>query len=552
MAGEQVVDIGEEIQAAETTQNSQESISHDHQTTEGLTSADRELIDSLEKQNTKSGANQNDSSQRTKIRRVPDEQRNSFEEQEHFSPKAISIGPIHYDHFKDNQFSKRLKTNLAARYIVVSQQSGQMLLTKIKTNIKELRKSFDEVLIAKYDDDTLARILFLDGCSMLQFIYSFVENELNEFEINQGQAELVQRDLFLLENQIPFKVLILLVSLSENNVKTFMSTIDQFIGMNLLAPPAENYGRPSIFLEPWREVGLELDDHLRESVHFLDLFRSTLLKNNEYIFTLYDLPQIMFDAVVILLREIETSTSGERCAPMKAICGCFSKGARDLYACCAACTRNLCECCAGCMMICSTSRRRILMSGPSFHSAQELKATGIKLKPSNNSSLKAISFNTQFFGTTGILELPPLILDKLTVFKLWNLIAYEMRPDNYENDYAISSYLSFLDSLIDTEEDVKHLRSVSILWNRLSSDVDVANLFNKIGSKLVSNDNTYSKLKEEMQKHCKRRYASWIAQATRDYFSSPWTILALFAAVTALLLTAIQTWYAVQPKNGEK
>ncbi|PON83198.1 hypothetical protein TorRG33x02_210320 [Trema orientale] len=182
----------------------------------------------------------------------------------------------------------------------------------------------------------------------------------------------------------------------------------------------------------------------------------------------------------------------------------------------------------------------------SFRNVQDLKTVGITLKPCYTSGLRSVSF-TRFF-IFGQLKLPPLIVDYSTASKLLNLVAYEMCSDNYTTNYGVTSYLSFLDSLIDSEQDVKDLRSAHILRNRLSSDAEVAQLFNSIGSNLVLDD-TYSEVKNKIQNHYERIEAVWIAQFFNEHLRNPWTFLALLAAIAALLLTGIQTYYAIHPKT---
>ena len=63
----------------------------------------------------------------------------------------------------------------------------------------------------------------------------------------------------------------------------------------------------------------------------------------------------------------------------------------------------------------------------------------------------------------GFLRLPPIIVDDSTRPKFFNLIACEMCPD-FNNDYGVFSYISFLDSLIDEANDVKELRKAGILY----------------------------------------------------------------------------------------
>ncbi|GMY19170.1 upf0481 protein, partial [Fagus crenata] len=66
-----------------------------------------------------------------------------------------------------------------------------------------------------------------------------------------------------------------------------------------------------------------------------------------------------------------------------------------------------------------------------------------------------------------------------------------MCPD-FENNYGVTSYISFLDSLIDEANDVIELRKARILGNLLGSDQEVAQLFNEIGRDLVPNPEIYS------------------------------------------------------------
>ncbi|GMN60978.1 hypothetical protein TIFTF001_030045 [Ficus carica] len=423
-----------EIEAVEMTSRSaaQEITSQGHHTSDkaedivGVSVEDKELLNELTAEENKKTSSK-DKNRQAKIQRVPTIMLRQANAQEYYKPRAMVIGPLHCN-ISTTLLEKKLKIKLTATFIKASGQTGERLLREIKNNINGLKEQFDENLIESCSDETLARMLFLDGCSILQFINSFLKDDLNDFEINNGaQATLIQQDLFLLENQIPFQVLMLLMRLSDHGDE-LMTCIDNFILVN----------------------------HLLRSAHF------------------------------------------------------------------------------------SMYRR-------SFRNVQDLKAAGIKFKPSNSRSLRAISFSTRFF-TAGQLKLPPLIVDDSTVRKLWNLVAFEMCPDNNRANFGVTSYLSFLDSLIDTEQDVKDLRSAHIIRNRLNSDAEVAELFNTIGSNLVP-DEAYFQVKNKIQRYYERRSSTWMAQVCREHFRNPWTITALLAAITLLLLTTIQTWYAVYPKK---
>ena len=177
----------------------------------------------------------------------------------------------------------------------------------------------------------------------------------------------------------------------------------------------------------------------------------------------------------------------------------------------------------------------------SFGHIKELKAAGIYVKPSRTSSLTDISFNSYFFY--GHLKLPPITIDSATKARFLNMVAYEMCAE-VPDDYGVASYICFLDNLIDHADDVKELRSKHILYNLLGSDEDVAQLFNEIVYGFVEYPETYGGVKDSIQKHIEKRWNTWIAEALSNYLRSPWTFMALIAAVLILIVSGVQTYYA--------
>lgn len=96
-----------------------------------------------------------------------------------------------------------------------------------------------------------------------------------------------------------------------------------------------------------------------------------------------------------------------------------------------------------------------------------------------------------------------MTVDDSTGSRFLNLIAYEMCPDNFRTKYEVTSYISFLESLIDYPDDVKELRSAHILHNLLGCDKEVAQLFNEIGTDLVPNTEVYNEVILQVQSHYK-------------------------------------------------
>ncbi|KAL6323936.1 hypothetical protein AAG906_006206 [Vitis piasezkii] len=177
----------------------------------------------------------------------------------------------------------------------------------------------------------------------------------------------------------------------------------------------------------------------------------------------------------------------------------------------------------------------------SFRHIRELKAAGIHLQPRRTSFLTDISFDSYFFY--GYLKLSPIIIDGTTKLMFLNIVAYETCLDG-PDDHGFTSYICFLNNLIDHADDVKELRSKRILYNGLGSDEEVVQTFNEIYDDWVDLG-AYQEVRTSIQKHYDRKVNTWIAQALHDYLSTPWTIMAFIGAVLILFLTGVQTYFAL-------
>ena len=179
----------------------------------------------------------------------------------------------------------------------------------------------------------------------------------------------------------------------------------------------------------------------------------------------------------------------------------------------------------------------------SFRNVQELKEVGIHLKRRTSRCVGEIEFTKKWNFYSGILWMPQIKVDDSTGPKFFNLIAYEMCPD-FDNDFGITSYISFLDSLIDEPKDVVDHRKAGILRNLLGSDEKVALVFNEIGTGLAPNPEIYKDVRVQIQKYYDMKSMTWISQVLQTHFSSPWTVIAFLAAFFVLGLSVIQTVYS--------
>ncbi|XP_027361392.1 UPF0481 protein At3g47200 isoform X2 [Abrus precatorius] len=174
-----------------------------------------------------------------------------------------------------------------------------------------------------------------------------------------------------------------------------------------------------------------------------------------------------------------------------------------------------------------------------IHCVTELKELGIKFKKRKTDRFWDIKFKD------GILRIPRLLIHDGTKSLFLNLIAFEQCHLDCSND--ITSYVIFMDNLINSPEDVGYLHYRGIIEHWLGSDAEVADLFNRLCQEVVFDiNNSYlSPLSEAMNRYYNHRWNTWCASLRHNYFSNPWAIISLVAAVVLLLLTFAQTYYTI-------
>ncbi|XP_072974560.1 UPF0481 protein At3g47200-like [Typha angustifolia] len=167
------------------------------------------------------------------IYRVPPEIRSTHPEA--YTPKAVCIGPFFYSErnginlrqmqdYKWTCVSKLIPNDNSSR-------SLQVCLAEMKKLDKRIRASYsDEINMKNLSSDELAEMMLLDGCFILHLLLKHSEGaEISTTEVIDEDGmqvigrcwiwNLVTYDLLLLENQIPFFVILHLFVLIKNNYR---------------------------------------------------------------------------------------------------------------------------------------------------------------------------------------------------------------------------------------------------------------------------------------------------------------------------------------------
>ncbi|MBA0785148.1 hypothetical protein Gotri_026666, partial [Gossypium trilobum] len=110
----------------------------------------------------------------------------------------------------------------------------------MKIEIGCLKECYDPKELEKYsnDNEKLAWVFFVDNCVILQAVYirfgQDYDRKSNELFIKNDLLTFVYSGLFLVENQLTFRVLELLTSSGDG--KKFMKAIKRFIDDTVVNP----------------------------------------------------------------------------------------------------------------------------------------------------------------------------------------------------------------------------------------------------------------------------------------------------------------------------
>ncbi|XP_019235935.1 PREDICTED: UPF0481 protein At3g47200-like [Nicotiana attenuata] len=413
-----------------------------------------------------------------------------------YTPLLISIGPYHK---KNPQLCSM--ENYKLRYLQRFLQRNKKF--DVESYIRELEKLKDEVLkcyddkveLGSYTCSQFLEMLLLDGCFVVEYLREvfkiFPEGE--DRIINADwMVNLIDRDLLLLENQLPFLVLTKLHDMTKYPTESFIKMVKyNFCGsLPRVTPKFLNEANGNV-------KGIK---HLLQVVHMCGTGRP----EKPYSLT-FELELVPKDANLwhdLMRSATELDEAGIN----------FSK-VSEIY-------RMLGEDNEGD----STSLFDI-----------KFDYRRMKIPCFDYGSVKIPCFNH------GRMKIPCFEVVNGTETVLRNLVACEQHSSDVYTKY-FTDYVIFMDRLINSAEDVKLLRLKGIIRNRIGDDSDVASIFNKLGDGVIPPTNFYYKEEcKNVVEHCNKRWNRRMANLRHNYFNGPWVGLSTAAAVFLLVLTLMQT-----------
>ncbi|KAK9101933.1 hypothetical protein Sjap_019187 [Stephania japonica] len=156
--------------------------------------------------------------------------------------------------------------------------------------------------------------------------------------------------------------------------------------------------------------------------------------------------------------------------------------------------------------------------------AVHLWETGVRFEPPQEERhLLDVSFEK------GVLKIPVIDIEYHTESLFQNLIAFEQY---YKHSTYVEDYTTLMGHLIYTESDVALLRQAKVVTNWLGNDRKVSDMFNKLGKNVVTSKEYfhYVHLYKELNNYCANPWHKWTAMLKRDYFNTPWSLIAFLSA----------------------
>ncbi|XP_055827077.1 UPF0481 protein At3g47200-like [Solanum dulcamara] len=430
------------------------------------------------------------------------------ESNEDYEPKVVSFGPYH--HGKEKlKFVEDFKPDAVKMFIEDSTLGEHVFINAILSDINYIKGCYPKRFTSKYSDEQWAQMMFKDACVILNYIGPTKHEEsskrIRTINDHLGTAVYanIRRDMYLLENQIPLRILEILVCLRYQSYdrKTFINDMEKYSfrmffnaeSGNIEEPPNEN-----------NKLG-------QNALHLLEILRRVIVTGQDH----------------------DLITMDHSCCNVNVLINCLEK--------------SCCKCC-------KNDGKENTHGLYAFRSVADLKSKGIHLRASGIRSLKGVRFGQTKLFHSAELKLPLLYVNMYTREFFKNMIAYELSPRVQESAWvkSVTDYVSFMKLLVATTEDVKELRQKKIIINSLGSDDDVLQVYKSLNTYEADNSSSYSIVKKGLEDHYNSTIKMWMANLITTYFSNPWTIIALVASLFLLCLDIVQTYYAVHPpKNGD-
>ncbi|KAJ7962032.1 UPF0481 protein [Quillaja saponaria] len=185
----------------------------------------------------------------------------------------------------------------------------------------------------------------------------------------------------------------------------------------------------------------------------------------------------------------------------------------------------------------SYSATKLYDSGISFKAVQERYLLDVNFTK-NSYICWLFSLLTRKKIAKARLELPKLIIEDGIECKLRNLIALEQC--HYPEQFFICDYVSLIEGLIETQEDVDFLLGEKVIVNGLGSNRAVAELVNSLCREILMTSSCYEKqLIKGLNEHYKDPFNLTMGTLRSVYLKDMWRATSTIVGLAVLAFTFV-------------
>ncbi|PNT72015.1 LOW QUALITY PROTEIN: hypothetical protein BRADI_2g38426v3 [Brachypodium distachyon] len=198
-------------------------------------------------------------------------------------------------------------------------------------------------------------------------------------------------------------------------------------------------------------------------------------------------------------------------------------------------------------------------------SASDLKRMGVRFRKARSGSGKPVAGIASVLGPVPLavkltqhgdrLHLPQLRLEFRTTPLLLNLMAFEQSSSTTSAaPQEVSAYMSFMAKMVQSAEDAGVLSAAEVVQQQggagNESKEEVARVFRNLGEASAAAGETsylHGMLEKLRERSRHPLYVMW-ADVQRNYFTLPWAVVAEFVAVVTFVSTMLQTYSSFKNK----
>lgn len=419
---------------------------------------------------------------------------------EAYTPKIVSIGPFHHGKSSKLESMEEIKLRYLDKLCKRKNIGLETCFEKIYGIEEQARESYSE----DFPSEGFVQMMVVDGCFIVELLLSQDQDDQTDpIHCTNWMLPLITDDMLLLENQIP---LLVLESLWE-----------------LVGEPHDLLGRSILELyKCFLPDGLNppKKPEKRDVYHLLDLLHLSLEPSS------IQRSQSCIEKIISFM--CPTSCSEYTSLPSDEPDKCNSSSDQQS----------------------STKSKNNCWPPPiTIPSAMELQEAGVEF--CRRKLQEAPRMPKSFLDVTfeqGLIKMPLLSIYDYTGPYFRNFIVFEQCFPHVGNHF--SNYCMLMDSLVNTSKDVGILKQSKIIEHLLSSDEEVAVLFNKLCNGISwdpwdSDKNYLKRVYGGVIEYNNRRLPKLRAILVHNYFSNPWASISVSVATFVVILAIIQTVYAL-------